>query len=153
MLCNFAQAQNSHFSQYDHSPLTTNPALTAIDKNYQIVAHHKEQWRSLKGYRTDELSFEFRFDPTNWIKIKNRTALYKNANVEDTIRRSKAVGEPPLLLAFSVFFAIRDAIASVADYRVNPALNAPATGESIMRAVAAVRGKSGQNEQGHPTGA
>ena len=79
-----------------------------------------------------------------------RTALYKNANVEDTILRSKAVGEPPLLLAFSVFFAIRDAIASVADYRVNPPLNAPATGESIMRAVAAV---SGKNIQGNPTDA
>lgn len=70
-------AQDSHFSQYDHSPLTINPALTAIDKNYQIIAHHKEQWRSLKGYRTDELSFEFRFDPTSWIKLKNRTAIYK----------------------------------------------------------------------------
>ena len=44
-----------------------------------------------------------------------RTRLYRNAdnaNVEDTIFRSKAVGEPPLLLPFSVFFAIRDAIAS-----------------------------------------
>ena len=60
-------------------------------------------------------------------------------NVEDTILRSKAVGEPPLLLAFSVFFAIRDAIASVADYRFNPPLNAPATGEAIMLAVEAVR--------------
>jgi xanthine dehydrogenase large subunit len=68
-----------------------------------------------------------------------RTTLYKNANVEDTIHRSKAVGEPPLLLAFSVFFAIRDAIASVADYTVNPPLNAPATGEAIMRAVGALR--------------
>ncbi len=40
-----------------------------------------------------------------------------NSNVEDTILRSKATGEPPLLLPFSVFFAIRDAIASVGDYR------------------------------------
>lgn len=77
LFCNTAIAQDSHFSQYDHSPLTVNPALTAIDKNYQIVAHHKEQWRSLKGYRTDELSFEFRFDPTSWKKQKNRTATFK----------------------------------------------------------------------------
>jgi xanthine dehydrogenase large subunit len=48
------------------------------------------------------------------------------------------VGEPPLLLAFSVFFAIRDAVASVADYRVNPPLNAPATPEEILRAVTSV---------------
>ena len=59
--------------------------------------------------------------------------------VEDTIFRSKAVGEPPLLLAFSVFFAIRDAIASVADYRVNPPLNAPATPEAILMAIQATR--------------
>lgn len=77
LLCNLAQAQDSHFSQYDHSPLTINPALTAVDKNLHIVAHHKDQWKSLNGFRTDELSFEMRFDPTNWIKIKNRTALYK----------------------------------------------------------------------------
>ena len=68
-----------------------------------------------------------------------RTALYRNANVEDTILRSKAVGEPPLLLPFSVFFAIRDAIASVGGYRFNPPLDAPATGEAILRAADAVR--------------
>ena len=72
-----AVAQDTHFSQYDHSPLTINPALTAVDKNLQVVLHHKDQWKSLNGYRTDELSFEMRFDPTSWIKIKNRTALYK----------------------------------------------------------------------------
>ena len=53
--------------------------------------------------------------------------------------RSKAVGEPPLLLPFSVFFAIRDAVASVADYCVNPPLNAPATAEEILRAVESVQ--------------
>ena len=46
-----------------------------------------------------------------------------------------------MLLAFSVFFAIRDAVASVADYSVNPPLNAPATGEEIMRAVDAMRAR------------
>ena len=68
-----------------------------------------------------------------------RIALFKNHNVEDTIFRSKAVGEPPLLLAFSVFFAIRDAIASVAKTGINPSLNAPATPEAILAAVNAVR--------------
>ena len=72
-----------------------------------------------------------------------RVALFKNRNVEETIFRSKAVGEPPLLLAFSVFFAIRDAIASVADYRINPPLNAPATPEAILNAVDATREISG----------
>jgi len=67
------------------------------------------------------------------------TRLYQNHNVKDTILRSKAVGEPPLLLPFSVFFAIRDAIASLADNRVNPQLRAPATPEAILDAIEALR--------------
>ncbi|MGF6274049.1 xanthine dehydrogenase large subunit [Massilia sp. UYP11] len=67
-----------------------------------------------------------------------RVRLFDNANVEDSIHRSKAVGEPPLLLPFSVFFAIRDAISSVGGHRVNPPLNAPATSEEILKAVAFV---------------
>ncbi|MYM65820.1 xanthine dehydrogenase molybdopterin binding subunit [Pseudoduganella sp. FT55W] len=67
-----------------------------------------------------------------------RVKLFDNGNVEDIIHRSKAVGEPPLLLPFSVFFAIRDAISAVGGHRVNPPLNAPATSEEILRAVSAV---------------
>jgi xanthine dehydrogenase large subunit len=67
-----------------------------------------------------------------------RVRLFENRNVEDSIHRSKAVGEPPLLLPFSVFFAIRDAISSVGDHKLNPPLNAPATCEAILKAVAAV---------------
>jgi len=65
--------------------------------------------------------------------------LFKKANTFDSIHRSKAVGEPPLLLPFSVFLAIRDAVAAVGDYRFNPPLRAPATGEAILDAVDAVR--------------
>ncbi len=61
--------------------------------------------------------------------------LFENKNVKDTVMRSKAVGEPPLLLGFSVFFAIRDAISSVSNYKINPPLNAPATAEEILNAV------------------
>ena len=64
-----------------------------------------------------------------------RVRLFDNANVEDSIHRSKAVGEPPLLLPFSVFFAIRDAISAVGEHKVNPPLNAPATCEAILDAV------------------
>ena len=38
-------------------------------------------------------------------------------NREETIHRSKAVGEPPLMLALSVFHALRDAVASAGDGR------------------------------------
>ena len=68
-----------------------------------------------------------------------RVQLFKNANITDSIHQSKAVGEPPILLAFSVFFALRDAIASVGGHRTHPPLNAPATGEEILRAVECVR--------------
>jgi xanthine dehydrogenase large subunit len=73
-----------------------------------------------------------------------RVRLFANSNVEDSIHRSKAVGEPPLLLPFSVFFAIRDAISSVGGHKVNPPLNAPATCEEILKAVAAVEAASHQ---------
>ena len=67
-----------------------------------------------------------------------RVRLFANSNVEDSIHRSKAVGEPPLLLPFSVFFAIRDAVSAVGGHKVNPPLNAPATSEEILKSVAAV---------------
>ena len=66
-----------------------------------------------------------------------RVALFENANREDTIYRSKAVGEPPLMLAISVFAAIADAIHSLAPGNAVP-LDAPATPESILHAVHAV---------------
>ena len=60
-------------------------------------------------------------------------------NRSDTIFRSKAAGEPPLLLPFSVFYAIRDAVSAAGDHRVDPPLQAPATSEAILRAVTAVQ--------------
>ncbi|MBI1907547.1 MAG: xanthine dehydrogenase molybdopterin binding subunit [Rhodocyclales bacterium] len=67
------------------------------------------------------------------------TRLFHNPNRADTVLRSKAVGEPPLLLSFSVLFAIRDAIAALAGPGVAPPLTAPATCESILAAIDAVR--------------
>ncbi|WP_170772036.1 xanthine dehydrogenase molybdopterin binding subunit [Ruegeria lacuscaerulensis] len=56
-------------------------------------------------------------------------------NRELTIKRSKAVGEPPFLLGISVFEALSMAVASVADYRECPRLDAPATPERVLMAV------------------
>ncbi len=56
-------------------------------------------------------------------------------NREETIYRSKAVGEPPLMLAISVFRALSDAVASIADYRILPDLDAPATPERVLMAI------------------
>jgi xanthine dehydrogenase large subunit len=68
-----------------------------------------------------------------------RVKLFNNQNVEDTIYRSKAVGEPPLLLPFSVFLAIRDAVSAVGGHAIDPPLRAPATAEAILDAVDAVK--------------
>ncbi|WP_298852175.1 xanthine dehydrogenase molybdopterin binding subunit [uncultured Ruegeria sp.] len=57
-------------------------------------------------------------------------------NRELTIKRSKAVGEPPFMLGISVFEALSMAVASVADYRKCPRLDAPATPERVLMAVA-----------------
>ncbi|MBX9588582.1 MAG: xanthine dehydrogenase molybdopterin binding subunit [Hyphomonadaceae bacterium] len=59
-------------------------------------------------------------------------------NREATVFRSKAVGEPPLMLALSVWLAVRDAIAACGDGPV--VLDAPATPERILAAVETVRG-------------
>jgi xanthine dehydrogenase large subunit len=59
----------------------------------------------------------------------------KGANRSPTIYRSKAVGEPPLMLAISAFSALTDAVAAAGDYRVFPHLDAPATPERILFAV------------------
>ncbi|HKF64273.1 MAG TPA: xanthine dehydrogenase molybdopterin binding subunit, partial [Dongiaceae bacterium] len=70
-----------------------------------------------------------------------RMTLLANENREPTIFRSKAVGEPPLMLAISVFAAISDAIASLAGYRLMPALDAPATPERVLLAVEDIRAR------------
>jgi xanthine dehydrogenase large subunit len=56
-------------------------------------------------------------------------------NREPTIRRSKAVGEPPFMLPISVLEALGMAVASIADYQVSPQLDAPATPERVLMAV------------------
>ncbi len=61
-------------------------------------------------------------------------------NRELTIKRSKAVGEPPFMLGISVFEALSMAVASVADYRECPRLDAPATPERVLMAVQRMKG-------------
>lgn len=65
----------------------------------------------------------------------SRIALLNTPNREDTIYRSKAVGEPPLMLAISTFHAIRDAIASCGPKGCQPELPAPATPENVLRSI------------------
>ena len=66
--------------------------------------------------------------------ILNVKLLENSPNIEKTIFRSKAVGEPPLMLAISCWLAIRDAISN---YRQDGIVNlhSPATPEEILKAI------------------
>ncbi|NGM49957.1 xanthine dehydrogenase molybdopterin binding subunit [Caulobacter sp. 602-2] len=72
-------------------------------------------------------------------RVLNVALWEPGRNAEPTVHRSKAVGEPPLMLAISVFSAITRAVASVADHKVMPNLDAPATPEAVLMAVEDVR--------------
>jgi len=62
-------------------------------------------------------------------------ALWDQPNREDTVGKSKAVGEPPFMLGISALFALSDAVAACGDGSVYPALDAPATPERVLMAV------------------
>ena len=72
-------------------------------------------------------------------EVFNVSLVANSPNREDTIYRSKAVGEPPFMLAFAVYHAIRDAVAAAGNYRAVPQLTAPATAEAILNAVMAAQ--------------
>ncbi len=66
-----------------------------------------------------------------------------SVNQEPTIGRSKAVGEPPLMLAISVLEALGMAVASVADYKIAPRLDTPVTPERVLMAVERMKRERG----------
>ena len=68
-------------------------------------------------------------------------ALWDGHNVEPTIHRSKAVGEPPLMLAISVFSALGQAVAAAAGPEAAARLDAPATPERVLKALGALESK------------
>ena len=67
------------------------------------------------------------------------TKLHMRANPTPSIYRSKAVGEPPLMLAISIYSAILDAV-HAANPEGQPRLEAPCTPESILNAIHSLNG-------------
>ncbi|MBP8091829.1 MAG: xanthine dehydrogenase molybdopterin binding subunit, partial [Giesbergeria sp.] len=96
-------------------------------------------WHPQSGKLTTHAPSTYKIPTANDCPPVLHCQLYEGDNVEDSIHRSKAVGEPPLLLPFSVFFAIRDAVSAAGGHRADPPLMAPATSESILRAITAVQ--------------
>ncbi len=103
---------------------------------------NEELWWDDKGALRTHAPSTYKIPTAFDVPEDFRVALHNGAgNVEQAIYRSKAVGEPPLMLAISVFAAISDAVASLADYKSLPPLQLPATPENILNAVNAMQGE------------
>jgi len=75
---------------------------------------------------------KYKIPTINDIPADFRVELLKNTPNPGTILRSKAVGEPPLMLAFSVWLAIKDAISAVGNHAIEPDFALPSTYEVIL---------------------
>lgn len=74
--------------------------------------------------------------------IFNVSLMEGHPNSMASLYRSKAVGEPPLMLGISVWSALRDALSSLTHYATSPRLDTPATPERVMLAASAIREKA-----------
>ena len=94
----------------------------------------EELWWTGQGELKTHAPSTYKIPTCSDMAIDFRIRLLQNAsNREDTIHRSKAVGEPPLMLGISVFQAIRDAIGT--DESPTPDLQPPATPEAVLLAI------------------
>jgi xanthine dehydrogenase large subunit len=75
-----------------------------------------------------------------------RTALLQNVPNPNTIRKSKAVAEPPFMLALSTWLAIKDAISAVGNHESEPEFSLPATNEVILLSIERLKSKNRSNE-------
>ena len=107
----------------------------------------EELWWNDKGKLMTHAPSTYKIPVASDVPAEFNARIYESGiNAEDSIFRSKAVGEPPLMLAISTLHAIRDAIASNADHALSPRLDAPATREAILFSIeelAARRAKAG----------
>ena len=92
-------------------------------------------WKS-NGQITTHSPSTYKIPAASDMPKKFNVEIYKyGKNRENVVNKSKTVGEPPLMLSMSVFFAIKDAIASVGNYAFYPNLDAPATPEKILMSI------------------
>ncbi len=96
----------------------------------------EELWWNAKGELQTHAPSTYKIPvASDMPEVFNVQLLRSGRNNEPTIHRSKAVGEPPLMLAISVFHAIKDAVASVGRQRLSPRLSGPATPEEVLMAI------------------
>ena len=97
-------------------------------------------WK-LNGQLTTHSPSTYKIPAVSDMPEKFNVEIFKNKNRENVVNKSKTTGEPPLMNAMSVFFAIKDAIASVGNYKIIPELNAPATPEKILMSIKNLKSK------------
>ena len=84
----------------------------------------------------------YKIPAVNDMPEKFNVEIFKEGkNTENVVNKSKTTGEPPLMIAMSVFFAIKDAISSIGNYDINPTIDAPATPEKILMSINNLKGK------------
>ena len=92
-------------------------------------------WKS-NGEITTHSPSTYKIPAVSDIPEKFNVEIFKKGiNKENVVNKSKTTGEPPLMNAMSVFFAIKDAIASIGNYSLIPNLDAPATPEKILMSI------------------
>ena len=100
----------------------------------------EELWWNDAGELKTHAPSTYKIPACSDLPVDFRVSLLESeGNREDTIYRSKAVGEPPFMLGLSVFHAIRDAVASIGPKGCRPALRAPATPEAVLDALLSAR--------------
>ena len=81
----------------------------------------------------------YKIPATGDIPAHFKVDLWPEANREDNVGGSKAVGEPPFMLAISVYEALRNAVAAARGASAGPVqLTAPATAENMLHALGAM---------------
>ncbi len=96
-------------------------------------------WHPVTGLLTTHAPSTYKIPTANDCPPELNVRLFGVANANETIHRSKAVGEPPLLLGFAALLAIKDACAACGPERCDPPLRAPATAEAVLDAIDALR--------------
>jgi len=108
----------------------------------------EELWWSDRGELKTYAPSTYKIPTSSDVPTDFRVQILESAaNKEETIFRSKAVGEPPLMLALSVFNALTDAVSHVATGGRRPSLQSPATPESILNAVQALQNRVNPSDE------
>ena len=88
-----------------------------------------------KGHLLNHSPDTYKIPSVQDIPADFRTTLLQSAPNPNAIRKSKAVAEPPLMLAFATWLAIKDAISAVGGHQFEPSFRLPATNEVILLSV------------------